>query len=481
MSFKKFLSLGLIVLSIGALTACGGAEDVATATETVKTTETAKPEVAEEVKVEEEVVVEEEPPRDLGGLVVTLANWADKVEPDEKMSAYEEALWEHRNEMMEKHNFVFEEVAAAPWNGMLELMSTTTLAGEPAAEIFRFHSSFTLAAVQSGLCYDLSTLDSITPDDPVKWNTSLAQVMSVGDAQYGVGEKGRPKQMIFFNKRLFEEAGLEPDLLYDLQASGDWTWDTFMEVSEQLTRDTDNDGVNDVYAMVMNAAPFAEAAITSNDTAMIYLDPEDGLYKHGLDDPNLVAAIEWANEYWKTDYDFAPAHWNGHLEAFYSGQSAMYLGSEWESTIMTQEKMTDDWGLVCFPKGPNADTYFAEYGDPGWIIPASYSKEEAEDIAFALDLWYGPVPGYDNPDDWKTVLYPLYRDERAIDETVAMVRNPENSKVDLGIAISSEVNLGLLTSDVFWNKATVVESIEAQKGVWQAALDKFNAKFESNK
>ncbi len=474
MNFKKFLTLGLIVLSVSALTACGGSEDVATTSETVETTTS---EVTEETPSQaEEIVVEEEPPRDLGGLVVTLATWADKFEPEVKMSAYEEALWEHRNEMMEKHNFVFEERALAPWNGMLELMSTTTLADEPAAEIFRFHSNFNLAALKSGLCYDLSTLDSIDPDDPVKWNTSLAQVMSVGDSRYGVGEKGRPKQMIFFNKRLFEEAGLEPDLLYDLQASGDWTWDTFMELSEKLTRDTDNDGVNDTYALVMNPSAFAEAAITSNDSALIYVDEADGLYKHGLDDPNVVEALQWAADYWLTDYDLAPAHWNGHIEEFYGGNSAMYLGGEWESTIMTQDKMTDDWGLVFFPKGPNATEYFAEYGDPSWVIPASYSKEEAEDIAFALDLWYGPVPGYDNPDDWKTVLYPLYRDERAIDETVAQAREAEHSKVDLGIAISGEVNLGLVSADVYWNRATVVESLEAQKGIWQAALDKFNAK-----
>ncbi len=473
MKLNKFLSIGLMLLSISTLTACGGEEDVATGTESITTEQS--PAVSEDVKAEEKPVLEEEPPRDLGGLVVTLANWVDIVEPEEKKSAYEEALWEHRNAMMEKHNFKFEELALAPWNGMLELMSTTTLAGEPAAEIFRFHATSTLAAVQSGLCYDLSTLESIDVEDASKWNPSLKEVMSVGDARYGIGEISRPKQMIYFNKRLFEEAGFDGDLLYDLQASGDWTWDAFMEISEKLTRDTDNDGVNDVYAIVMNAAPFAEAAVMSNGASMVYVD-ENGVYKHGLDDPKLITALDWVTEYWKTDYDMAPAHWNGHKEAFLSGQCAMYLGSEWESNTFTQDLITDDWGLVLMPKGPDADTYYAEFSDSGWMIPASYSKEEAEDIAFALNLWYGPVPGYDNPDDWKTVLYPFYRDERAIDETVAMTKLKEHSALDLTIAISTDVNVGLLTSDVYWNKATVVESIEAQKGIWQAALDKFNEK-----
>ncbi|WP_305767018.1 hypothetical protein [Candidatus Epulonipiscium viviparus] len=248
-----------------------------------------------------------------------------------------------------------------------------------------------------------------------------------------------------------------------------------MELSEKLTRDTDNDGINDTYAMVMNPSAFAEAVIMSNGGKLVYVD-ENGDYKHGLDDAEVVAALEWAADYWKTEFDLVPAHWNGHKDAFLTSQAAMYLGSEWESTTLTQDQMADDWGLVTFPKGPNATGYKAIYGDPGWVIPASYSKEEAEDIAFALNLWYGPVPGYDGPDDWKTVLYPLYRDERAIDETIAMVREPENSMVNLTIAISDSVNVGLLSSDVYWNKATVAESIEAQKGIWQAALDKVNAK-----
>ncbi|WP_305767017.1 extracellular solute-binding protein [Candidatus Epulonipiscium viviparus] len=209
MNLRKFLCLGLAVLTIGALTACGGEE------ETAATTETAAP-----VAPVAEVAEPEEPVRDLGGLVVTIATWVDVVEPEVKNSAYEEALWEHRHEMMEKHNFKFEELALAPWNGMLELFSTSVLAGDPAAEIFRFHANYTLAAAQSGLAYDLSTLDSIDADDPVVWNPSLAEVMTIGDAQYGVGEKGRPKQMLYFNKRLFEEAGLDPNLPYDLQASG---------------------------------------------------------------------------------------------------------------------------------------------------------------------------------------------------------------------------------------------------------------------
>ncbi|ONI44076.1 hypothetical protein AN641_08385 [Candidatus Epulonipiscioides gigas] len=475
MNLKKFLCLGIAILSVGALTACGGDEPTAT-TPTVKEevkVEPTKTEVKEEEVVEKVEEVEEV--RDLGGLVVTIASWGERSEPDEKNSAQEEALWEHRNAMMEKHNFKFEELALSAWDEMLEFMSTSTLAGEPAAEIFRVHANHTLAAIKSGLCYPLNEIESLDPMDGSKWSVPLAELMTVDGKMYGIGESSRPKKMIFFNKRLFEEAGLEPDLLYDLQASGEWTWDKFMEISALLTNDTDNDGINDTYATIMNPTHFAEAAVFANDGSYVGID-ENGQYYSNLESPETVAALEWVADYWLTDYDIAPEHWNGHKELFYTGQAAMYMGDEWECTTFTQDLMVDDWGLVCFPKGPNAKDYQAVYKDPGWVIPNTYTKEEVEDILFALDLWYGDVPGYDGPDDWKAELYPLYRDERAINETIAMVKDPARSKVDYSVAISSKVNTGLVSSDVYWNKATVAESIEAQKGIWQAELDNMNAK-----
>ncbi|OON95045.1 MAG: hypothetical protein ATN31_02060 [Candidatus Epulonipiscioides saccharophilum] len=485
MNFKKFSYLGIAIISILSLTACGSNETEMTNASEEKTEqmintveEKTEPVVNSQstdstpaVVEESEPEVPEAPPRDLGGKVFTIASWADVVEPEEKRSAYEEALWEYRHEMMEKHNFKMQELALSKWQDTLELFSTSTLAGEPAAEIFRFHATRTIAAVNSGLCYDLSTLDSINPMDP-KWNLPLAELMSVGDSQYGISPPGRPKDMIFFNKRLFEEAGLDPELPYDLQASGDWTWDTFVEISEKLTRDTDNDGINDVYAMVLNATNFAGAALLSNDTSYLIVD-ENGKYSSGFELPQTVAALEWVADYWNTDYNLAPKHWNGHKELFTTGQCAMYLSGEWESSTLSQEIMTDDWGLVCFPKGPSADGYHSKYKDPGYVIPNAFSKAEAEDIAFAYDLWFGEIPGYDRAYQWKTELYPLYRDERGVEESNVIARTPENMKPDYTVALSSDFK-NTIANDILSKKSTVGEAIEAQKAIWQIEIDRIN-------
>ncbi|OON95041.1 MAG: hypothetical protein ATN31_02040 [Candidatus Epulonipiscioides saccharophilum] len=324
---KKFRALLMLVLATTALTACGG-DEATTADAEIKTEVTgekaSEPEVTATNEVEAVEKEPEAPPRDLGGLEVIIAQWADVVEPEIKASSQEEATWEFRHEMMDKHNFTLSQKALGLYDTLLELLSTSSMAGEPAAHMFRIHANFALAARDSGLLYDLATLDSLDLSDP-KWSQTLIKQMTVGDSVYGVSMFGRPSKVIFFNKRLFEEAGMDPDYLYDLQASGEWTWDKFIEVSAKLTRDTDNDGVNDIYAINMSHGTFGNAAIFSNNGSYMDID-ENGQYYYDLPSPESMEAIEWCSDYWQTDYDLAPEHWNGHRELFYSGTIGMYLG-----------------------------------------------------------------------------------------------------------------------------------------------------------
>jgi len=446
-----------IAIVTTALVGCSGNDS----TETVAPTEITAP--ASEASV---------PVRDLGGLVVTIASWAEVKEPEVKANAYDEALWEYRNEIMEKHNFKFEELALTKWNETLELFSTSTLAGEPAAEIFRFQSNYQASAINSGLAYDLTKVESINLDDPI-WHEQVIEMSTVGDAVYGIAVEFEPKMGLYFNKRLFEEAGLDPDLLYDLQASGEWTWDKLWEISEKLTRDTDNDGVNDVYAQSLNLSRLFHIATLSNNGSYVGRD-EDGKYFINLSSPETMEAFTWAADYIAQDFDLYPENWAGIDQLFLNAKVAMHIGDEWQAANFNRE-MEDDFGFVCFPKGPRATDYVVGMSDATWVIPNTFSPEEVEDIMFALELWNTPPPGYDGPDDWMTPFYPSYRDERAVEETLAIMFNPANAKIDYQNFIAGSVKTDGVASDVYWRSKTPAESVESMTPIWQVEIDKLNA------
>ncbi|OON93510.1 MAG: hypothetical protein ATN31_06045 [Candidatus Epulonipiscioides saccharophilum] len=465
---KTLATLFIITSVISSLTACGGADEptVSEETSTIETsaeasTTTTKDEIAPEP--EPEVV------RDLGGLHVTIATWVDVLEPEVKASAQEEALWEFRHEMMEKHNFTIEEKALGKWNTTLELMSTSMIAGDPAAEVFHVSASFVNTVINNNLAYDLSTLDELDLNH-WKWDPAVTDFLTRDGATYGVYPNQTPNSFVFFNKRLFEEAGLDPDLPYDLQASGDWTWEAFEEIAAKLSRDTDNDGINDVYALVFDGKLF-DYAIISNGTQIVTLN-EDGKFVNTLNTPEAMAALTWVTDLYKHDYDTPVTHWDGGYEQmFMTGQIAM-MPHDKEKLLMIKD-MEDDFGMVIFPKGPAAENYAVTGTGAGWFIPNTFTPEEAADIAFALDIWATEPPGYDSEDDWMMEDYKLFRDDRAVEETMVKAKEPGIMRLNNRQQISG-ISTNSITQPLMHQGATPAEAVEGVMGIFDAAIAKAN-------
>lgn len=452
---RKFVTITSL-LAIASLTACS--EPVSEASDV------AAPVIAE--KPDEEV-------RDLGGLVVTIAQWSNEGEPEEKRSSYEQALWDYRNEMAQKHNFQLERVAMTTWKDGIELLSSSSMAGEPAAEVFRIDASFVSALLNTSLATDLSTLDSIDLTNS-KWNKVTTNLMTNNGFVYGTVPDFFPSHTLYFNKRLFEEAGIDPELLYDLQAKDEWTWEAFEEISAQLTRDTNNDGLTDVYALSMQPYDLFHIAILSNNGSLVAQD-ENGLYYNNTSSPETLQALEWVADYIKQGYEILPQDWKSIPNLFMTGQAAMFIGQVWNARIFAEE-MADDYGMVCFPKGPKGELTVAVGNQQGWVIPSAYTKEEAEDIAFVLDIWANTPPGYDPATAWMSEHYPIYRDDRAVEETHVIARQPGTAKAGYEKVISNNVKITQLYTQIYNGGMTPAESAQQVAKVWQAELDKVNNK-----
>ena len=66
--------------------------------------------------------------------------------------------------------------------------------------------------------------------DEMKWDGRI----------YNITGKSHDLGVMFYNKRLVEQTGLEDPA--ELQARGEWAWDTFKQYLEETTLDTDGDG-----------------------------------------------------------------------------------------------------------------------------------------------------------------------------------------------------------------------------------------------
>lgn len=163
------------------------------------------------------------PERDLGGMEIIIGDWYSEEGDPYPKNIYEEKTAQYRQEIFAKYNFTADKRAVAEWGSMEETYVNTVMGAEPAAHVFELDYRFISTPMSYGLFYDLATLPELDFSEE-RWNDSVRTLMTKGDHIYGMSpEANVPGGGLVWNKRLFEEAGVDPHLLYDLQATDEWT------------------------------------------------------------------------------------------------------------------------------------------------------------------------------------------------------------------------------------------------------------------
>ena len=342
--------------------------------------------------------------------------------------------------------------------------------------VFIIDESIAQKGVKAGLFYDLSKISNISYYDMVKYNQAAVMKLTRGLSFYSFGwEMNEPLEGVYFNKRILTEHGYTAEYLYDLQAEGKWTWETFEEMCKNLTRDTDNDGIIDQYAMSSFNTEFSYLALDSNGAPLIGRDA-NGKYFNNAGSDKAMEAWNWI-AHMVQNYQLPQAEgasWDYFYTAFQNGETAFLADQEYNAQPggRFNTQMTDDWGFVCFPLGPSGDGVYKTLHDSNMcIIPSVYDAERVENIAKAVDLWLEPTPGYEGPDAWKEEYYAGFRDSRGVDETLELMAATPNPRFDTLIPGLSQ---GDMIFGVWGGWATPEEAYENSKNVWQSIIDDCN-------
>ena len=137
--------------------------------------------------------------------------------------------------------------------------------------------------------------------------------------------------------------------------------------------------------------------------------------------------------------------------------------------------MADEWGCVAFPVPNEGDNYITIISDNMTVIPACYDEETVAKLIFLYDLWSNPTPGYDDEDAWIGNKY-NYTDDRAVDETYAMLRESTHCVTNKVLYLGTQNDV--LGNSLLWalGGSTPAELVEAGMPEWQARCDTFNGK-----
>jgi hypothetical protein len=446
--FKKLMASVLAVTMTAGLAACGNGGDGSTDAGASGSEESKSSNVASSSDTGSSVASSEESSPypilkdangnvyDLGGMEIVIRDWwTDPDAPKVEQGKYADAQDEWREWIQETYNFKIVQKQISGWGSTPEDYTTYVRDGGDENNyvwVLRQDSSIT-GQINSGFMYDLATLDCLDFSSDKLAMNGVATTYSKGNSIYCMyAGASEPRGGVYFNKTLLQLADMTADDLYDLQKNKQWTWAKMEEIMKKVQKDTDGDGIIDVYGCDANNGDLVTCAIYANKGYGVKATANG--YELGLRDPNTMEALEWCDKIYNTYWYADDVAWDTYKSAFKTGKYLFMFEQAWagqgQGYLNTQDEnderdvaMTDEWGFLCFPIAPKADNYIMVHANNPVAIPSCYDKDRAWKIAFAWNLYTDTVPGWDDSDDdsWKAGYIGTF-DQRSVDESLAMMR-----------------------------------------------------------
>ncbi len=293
-------------------------------------------------------------------------------------------------------------------------MVSSILAGAPLGTFLICPGIYTADYFKSNIFADLTAPmkeTGVNFNDPLRYNQYVMQYTNLNGKQIGLNS-GYPglTDIWIFNKRMLAEANID---LYQIVKDKQWTFDKVGEIAKLLTKDTNNDGVTDVYGLGTQMAEFLAFSLSvSNGGSMMKIDPVTKFASLAWNDPNSLEALNTMYKWSVTDkiLSFSKGGaWTQGATDFANGKYAiMQCSIDYLSTLRSIP-MKDEYGIVCTPLGPNSKDYVsATYNMSFSFIPVTYQEDAAN-----LLVIYDELNLY-SKQNWIDGMEPLVCDEESL-------------------------------------------------------------------
>lgn len=401
--------------------------------------------------------------------------WSGDGERDLYPDEIEQKNYDYHDWIESTYNVKIVQKTGGDWTTNAEEMINFTSAPDDSLRMYIIEPGRVGSLVANGIAASWGNYDLSAP----KWNKGTIDLWTMGGQHYGVSVGAHePRALVYFNKRLLEEAGIDWNSIYDMQAAGTWTWSAFESMLKKTTLDTDNDGVIDIWGVSGSSDYMYLLAVLGNGGSFFDFD-SNGKLQPTMDSAASMAALNWAKEIQNTYWMLQPedANWDWYKEAWKEGKFTFYINEAYCGFNAWSEMrgMEDEWGAVAFPVPSAGSKYITNPSENTALIPNVYDAETVQTIAFFYDLWTNDAPGVNSGDSWRSGKYAL-TDKRAVDETYAMLRKASHGVADRFVYLGTQNDI--LGFPLLWSLAvqTPAELIEAAMPAWQALCDTFNSK-----
>lgn len=310
-------------------------------------------------------------PRETGvkpkGVPIKVAFWGSPEEVDIITIAIKD--WQ------KSHPDIVVRLEHIPYGGYVSKI-LTEIAGGSAPDIIASEVDMFVSFAAKDIFLDLKPL--IEKDPVFRLEDFFPEVVdryTVDGKLYAIPRDTAPFACIYYNKRLFDEAGLP-------YPTDDWDWNDLLYKAKKLTK-VDKEGKVSQYGfysdMWMNF-------VLSNGGKLV--DDVKHPRRFLLDSPEAIEGLEFLVDMaHKHKVSPAPTTFRnlglGAIQMFMMQRVAMYHSGIWETP--TIRKVKDfDWDIAMFPKSPKGIRKFGTGGTGYAILKTTKYPQEAWDVLKAL-------------------------------------------------------------------------------------------------
>lgn len=266
------------------------------------------------------------------------------------------------------------------WDGTIQSINTSILAGTPDCDVYEADLQFGVPAVLKGYAQAISSYADA--DNDVMNDQNIVKSLHIegtdDDYLFSAVSNSAEAYCLCFNMDMIKAHNLEnPQDLYD---AGEWTWDKWLEYMQVLTEDTDGDGATDVWGYGGYWTNLLTQLLMSNNTDIAATETEH------LSSAATLEVIQFIDDMYNK-YNVAKPwdaeDWEANTKCYTTQQVAFWTSAAW---IMSTYGDADP------------DSISFEVGVVPW--PRGYSVEEGEDYpqCAVAGNWYFIPKGVDDAD-----------------------------------------------------------------------------------
>lgn len=398
---------------------------------------------------------DEPEPIDLGGRTIRVAAWWDHKPAGDTIDS--QARLDKIADLEQKYNFTFEWINI-PFEEYMDRLTTSTLAGEPFADVAIMEVKRAIPVVKQGLVLPLSEFTSAT-DDINNEQRLLRKVVPIGGVEYAFAEPGVSIVGMYYNRDLVKRLGVDDP--QDLYKNGQWNWESFLQLAKDATRDTDNDGTIDTFGYAGWPADAARHFGVTNGAMFVNED-----LTLGMTDPRMIEALEFVNRLYNVENVVKvktgnKMDWN-ETNTFKDGDVLMSINYDWNMGDLTFEV-----GVVPNPVGPQFDGFhtYANTAQNAWFILKGVKDPEIVYSIFEQSFDFPRTEEYLGQ-DW---LESRFKTQEDIDMSLQHINGTGRLALEEGVP---DFPFYGIMDEIIIENQSVAATVEKHKATAETALEK---------